>query len=74
MESVRFYESPLGTVRLVCENGSLTELAFAEHRDPMREHTAPAQQSLRAASEHPTYYADSFSMFPSKARMRTAGS
>ena len=33
MESVRFYESPLGTVRLVCENGSLTELAFAEHRE-----------------------------------------
>ncbi|MBQ4369315.1 MAG: methylated-DNA--[Candidatus Methanomethylophilus sp.] len=33
MESVRFYDSPLGTVRLVCENGSLTELAFAEHRE-----------------------------------------
>ena len=32
MVSVRFYDSPLGPIRLVCEDGSLTGLTFADCR------------------------------------------
>ena len=32
MASVRFYDSPLGPIRLVCEDGSLTGLTFADCR------------------------------------------
>ena len=33
MASVRFYDSPLGPIRLVCEDGSLTGLTFADCRE-----------------------------------------